>query len=205
MSFFGRIRNFGADAVPYMQVCEAMEKTVAGLKRKQEAEQIWLLEHQPVYTYGIRTQQEHIAMAAAMGIPVVLSSRGGHLTFHGPGQRVAYIMIDLRARGWGVVTYIQHLQAWIIEALERCGIQAFVHPEHIGVWTTLGKVASVGVRVSGGVTSHGLAINVVKELRGFDRVVPCGLSGSPMSTLQHLRPHITLQDIDAALIETQPF
>jgi lipoyl(octanoyl) transferase len=189
----------------YGDACMVMQKLVQGVKTGSEPEALWFLEHQPVYTYGVRTERAHIAMAEKTGTPVCLSPRGGQLTFHGPGQRIVYAVIHLRKRRMGAADYVALLQHWIVSALARCGVNSWVLPEYVGVWTALGKVASIGVRVSGGVSSHGLAINVTRGGKGFEPVVPCGLADVSMTAVQDAVPDVTLKDIDQALMATHPF
>ena len=200
--------HHSAQPVDYDMACQHMDHCVGGLKGGNGQELLWFLHHPPLYTYGARTDPAHIVMAKNTGLPVHLSKRGGQLTYHGPGQRIIYGMIHLRQRGMGVTEYIGMLQQWIISALNRCGIDGRVLPGFIGVWTALGKVASIGVRVSGGISSHGLAINVGHDpmLRGgFGAVIPCGLEKTSMVTVSELCARVTLQDIDAALLATNPF
>jgi lipoyl(octanoyl) transferase len=195
--------------VDYDAACQHMDHHVEALKRAVGPEVLWFLHHPPLYTYGARTDPAHIAMAHHTGLPVHLSKRGGQLTYHGPGQRIVYSMIHLRQRGLGVTEYIALLQQWIISALKRCGIDGCVVPGFVGVWTALGKVASIGVRVSGGISSHGLAINVAHahglSHGGFGSIIPCGLEKTSMISMSELIPGVTLQDIDKALLATNPF
>ena len=194
--------------VDYDTACQHMDQCVEMLKHGDGPELLWFLHHPPLYTYGARTDPAHIVMAKNTGLPVHLSKRGGQLTYHGPGQRIIYGMIHLRERDIGVAEYIGMLQQWIVNALNRCGVGCCVVPGFVGVWTALGKVASIGVRVSGGISSHGLAINVGHDhlLRGgFGAVIPCGLEKTSMVTVSELCARVTLQDIDAALLATNPF
>jgi lipoyl(octanoyl) transferase len=195
--------------VDYDAACQQMDHHTEALKRGVGPEVLWFLHHPPLYTYGARTDAAHIAMAHHTGLPVHVSKRGGQLTYHGPGQRIVYAVIHLRQRGLGVTEYIALLQQWIVNALGRCGIDGGVVPGFVGVWTALGKVASIGVRVSGGISSHGLAVNVGRShlfsRGGFEAIIPCGLEKIPMVSASDLNPDITLQDMDAALLATNPF
>ncbi|MBM3631586.1 MAG: lipoyl(octanoyl) transferase LipB [Alphaproteobacteria bacterium] len=199
--------------VDYDGACQHMDHCVEALKRGVGPEVLWFLQHPPLYTYGARTNPSHIAMAHHTGLPVHLSKRGGQLTYHGPGQRIVYCMIHLRHRGIGVTEYMDVLQQWIIRALSQCGIDGVVVPGFVGVWTAFGKVASIGVRVSGGISSHGLAINVREgrepdypsRSRGFGAIIPCGLEKTSVVSLSDLDPGLSLQDIDTALLATNPF
>ncbi len=199
--------------VDYDGACQHMDHCVEALKHGDGRELVWFLYHPPLYTYGARTNPAHIAMAHHTGLPVYGSKRGGQLTYHGPGQRIIYCIIHLRQRGIGVTEYMGVLQQWVIRALSRCGIEGFVAPGFVGVWTAFGKIASIGVRVSGGISSHGLAINVGEDdnpdhrsrSRGFGAIIPCGLEKIRMVSLFDINPGLNLQDIDAALLATNPF
>ncbi len=189
----------------YHSGMEEMDGLIHGVKTSGCHEVLWFLEHLPVYTYGVRTDPAHLYRAQQSGIPVCVSKRGGQLTFHGPGQRIVYCIINLRRRSMAVGAYVACLEQWIVHALQACGIHGFKEDGQVGVWTDLGKVASIGVRVSGGVASHGLAINVAKGCMGFNAIVPCGLPNVTMTSVQDLAPHLTMAHMDAALLATNPF
>ena len=198
-----------AQPIDYDTACQHMDHHVEMLKHRNGPELLWFLHHPPLYTYGARTDPAHIVMANNTGLPVHVSKRGGQLTYHGPDQRIVYCMIHLRRRGMGVTEYIGMLQQWIMNALNRCGVVCCIVPGFVGVRTAFGKIASIGVRVSGGISSHGLAINVGHKhpLRhdGFGAIIPCGLEKSSMISVSELNPGLTLSDIDAALLATNPF
>ena len=191
--------------VPYLMAMVEMESLVHEVKTHSSKEVAWFLEHTPVYTYGVRTNQAHVDQAKQGDIPVCLSKRGGQLTFHGPGQRIVYCILHLRRRTMGVGAYVACLEQWIIAALAYVGIQGVKMDDQVGVWTHRGKIASIGVRVSGGVASHGLALNVEQGGAGFTSIVPCGLDHVTMTSVQDLAPHLTMLDVDAALLSTIPF
>jgi lipoyl(octanoyl) transferase len=201
--------HHSAQPVDYDTACQHMDHHIETLKHGDGREFLWFLHHPPLYTYGARTDPDHIVMANHTGLPVHLSKRGGQLTYHGPGQRIVYCMIHLRRRGMGVTEYIGILQQWIVSALNRCGIACCVVPGFVGVWTALGKVASIGVRVSGGISSHGFAINVghdhLLKHGGFGAIIPCGLEKTSIITVSQLNSEITLSHIDTALLATNPF
>lgn len=201
--------RFSHQPVSYPNACEGMEGDVQRHKDGDGPEVLWFLQHPALYTYGIRTNRDHIDMARKTGLPVYLSKRGGLLTYHSPGQRIVYAVMHLRQRGLGVVDYISMLQQWVINALKRCDIDGFIVPDFVGVWTTFGKIASIGVRVSGGISSHGLAINVSgidpSKERGFGAIVPCGLANIPVAAVQDINPLVGLNDLDSALLATNPF
>jgi lipoyl(octanoyl) transferase len=193
------------DLLEYDTACQEMDRCVQAIKADQSPEVLWFLQHAPVYTFGARTDPDHIHVARKTGVPVKPSMRGGLMTFHGSGQRVVYCMLHLRRRNVGVNAYIDILQNWVIAALEACGISSWKDSDHVGVWTSSGKIASIGVRVSGGVSSHGIAINVLKGGREFHDIVPCGLLGVPMVAIQNICPDISMQDLDQSLIRCNPF
>jgi len=153
-----------------------------------------LLEHSPVYTTGKRNAGANLRLPEeALGAPLVVSDRGGDITFHGPGQLVAYPIIDLRAAGLGVVTYVRNLEEVIMRTLGDYGVQSGRECGLTGVWVGAEKIAAIGVRVSrpGGaagawVTTHGLALNVDVDLRWFERIVPCGISERGVTSMERL-------------------
>ena len=201
--------RFSPHPLPYQAACHSMDQDVSCLKQGDGPEVLWFLQHPALYTYGIGTEEEHVMMAKATGLPVYPSRRGGQLTFHSPGQRIVYAIMHLRRRNMGVTEYVGLLQHWIVKALHLCGIPCFILPDFVGVWTDLGKVASVGVRISGGISSHGLAINIAHDDqvrgRGFGMITPCGLANRPVVAVQDFNAWIALKDIDEALLETNPF
>jgi lipoate-protein ligase B len=149
-----------------------------------------LLQHRPTYTFGRRPQYEH-ALAGldelqARGADVVESDRGGDVTFHGPGQLVAYPVLDLRARRLGPVDYVRLLEATIIDVLDSFGIAGERVPGRPGVWAAGAKIAAVGVRVQGGVSTHGFALNVETDLTWFDSIVPCGLRDARITSIERV-------------------
>lgn len=153
-----------------------------------------LLEHPPVYTTGKRNAEANLRLPQdILGAPLVVSDRGGDITFHGPGQLVAYPIIDLRAAGFGVVTYVRNLEEVIMRTLRDYGIESGLECGLTGVWVGSDKIAAIGVRVSrvGGasgawVTTHGLALNVDVDLTWFERIVPCGLADRGVTSMQRL-------------------
>jgi lipoate-protein ligase B len=155
-----------------------------------------LLEHPPTYTLGVRGRDEHLLLATdalqKLGASVHRVDRGGDITFHGPGQLVGYPILDLRHWGEGPRWYVRALEETLIEALAAFGIQAGRREGAIGVWAGDAKIASIGVRVSRGITSHGFALNVDPDLRYFDHIVPCGLPGVRMTSMARLLPDRTM-------------
>ncbi|TMG06222.1 MAG: lipoyl(octanoyl) transferase LipB [Chloroflexi bacterium] len=153
-----------------------------------------LLEHSPVFTTGKRTAESNLRLPAdRLGAPLVVSDRGGDITFHGPGQLIAYPIIDMRAAGLGVVNYVRNLEEVIIRTLRDFGIESGLECGLTGVWVGNEKIAAIGVRVSrlggasgGWVTTHGVALNVDVDLAWFERIVPCGISDRGVTSMLHV-------------------
>jgi lipoate-protein ligase B len=156
-----------------------------------------LLEHPPVYTTGKRNAESNLRLPAeALGAPIIVSDRGGDITFHGPGQLIAYPIIDLRAAGLGVVDYVRNLEEVVMRTLRDYGIESGLECGLTGVWIGSEKIAAIGVRVSrpGGasgawVTTHGVALNIEVDLAWFDRIVPCGISDRGVTSMRKVLGH----------------
>ncbi len=172
------IRLWRRGMVPYEQAWEYQRRVAAGVREGRQEELI-LLQHPPVYTLGRRTRSEHLLVSAddlrARGADVVEVDRGGDVTFHGPGQLVAYPIFDLRQRSLGPVDYVRRLEEAVIRALARFEISGERVPGRPGVWAGGGKICAIGVRVQAGVSTHGFALNVDTDLAWFRAIVPCGL------------------------------
>ncbi len=188
--------------VAYPSAIAAMERRVEAIRRAKTGEAVWLLEHPPVYTAGTSARPEELLDAG--GIPVYHAGRGGRFTYHGPGQRVAYVMLDLRRRGADVRAYVRGLESWIIQALRRFGVEGERRCDRIGIWVRLegggeAKIAALGIRIRHWVTYHGIAINVAPELGRFAGIVPCGITGHGVTSLAALGIEVCLEDVDDAL------
>lgn len=187
-------------AVAFMQ--QRAEAIAAG----RAAEMVWLLEHPPLYTAGTSAREQDLAAA---GFPVFRSGRGGQATYHGPGQRVAYLMLDLRQRGPDVRRYVATLEAWLIATLAAFNVRGERREDRVGVWVQRpergaeheDKIAAIGVRVSRWVTMHGVSLNVDPDLSHFADIVPCGVSDPRygVTSLTDLGLPVTLADADIAL------
>jgi lipoyl(octanoyl) transferase len=169
-------------------------------------ELIWLLEHPPLYTAGTSAQTEDLLDPR---FPVYDAGRGGQYTYHGPGQRVVYLMLDLKARGRDVRAYVTALEEWIIQSLARLGVTGERRQGRVGIWVQRGplkedKIAAIGVRIRRWVTLHGIAINVSPDLSHFTGIVPCGIQEHGVTSLADLGLAATLADLDAALGATRP-
>lgn len=163
-------------------------ETAAALRAGDGGEALAILQHSPVYTFGRRARTQHLlveeADLAQRGATLVHSDRGGDVTFHGPGQLIAYPILDLRRRGLGAADYVRRLEAVVIDCLAHFGLAGQRVPGRPGVWLPQGKVAALGLRISGGVSTHGFALNVETDLDWFYAIVPCGLSDARATSMQ---------------------
>ena len=197
-----------ADPVGYPEAVLAMQDRVAAIRAGGAPEAIWLLEHPPLFTSGTSARPEDLFNP--LGLATYAAGRGGQWTYHGPGQRVAYVMLDLQ-RPHGAVpprdirAYVQALEQWLIRTLAAFGVQAGTRDGRVGVWVrdpeTGGdsKIAALGVRVSRWVSWHGVSLNVDPDLAHFDGIVPCGLREHGVTSLHALGVRATLDEIDAQL------
>ena len=201
--------RISAGLVHYPTALAEMEARVAAIHGGALPEQVWLLEHPPLYTAGTSARPEDLLVADAL--PVYRAGRGGQLTYHGPGQRIGYVMLDLAARGGDLRAYVHALEEWIIRTLARCRIKGERREGRIGIWVESDgredKIAALGVRVRHGVTFHGIAINRDPDLRHFAGIVPCGIKESAeqpfgVTSLEKLGRHVTQAQLDAALQST---
>ena len=193
--------------VAYPDAVAFMEQRVAGIRAGRAAEAVWLLEHPALYTAGTSARPEELLDGVAL--PVYPSGRGGRYTYHGPGQRVAYVMLDLRRRGSDVRAYVQTLESWVIAALAQLGVTGERRSDRIGIWVDRGdgreaKIAAIGVRVRRWITYHGIAINVDPNLDHFGGIVPCGIAEYGVTSLRDLGSDATMAHVDAALRSTLP-
>ncbi len=153
-------------------------------RTEDTTDELWLLEHPPVFTQGLAGKEEHVIEPG--DIPVVSSDRGGQITYHGPGQIVAYTLIDIKRCGLGIKPFVRHLEQSVIELLAGYGIAAKNRPDAPGVYVNGDKIASLGLRVKRGRAYHGLSLNVNMDLEPFSRITPCGLSGIGVTQLRNL-------------------
>lgn len=190
----------------YADALATMAARVEAVAAGEASELVWLLEHPPIYTAGTS------AVAAELldpRFPVVATGRGGRHTYHGPGQRVGYLVLDLGRRGRDVRAFVHALEQWVIAALARLGVVAFAVDGRVGIWTRDGsgreaKVGAIGVRVKRWVTMHGFAVNVAPDLTHFAGIVPCGLAEHPVTSLAALGVAADMAMLDAALHATLP-
>ena len=191
--------------IPYPEAMARMDAIAAEVAAGRRPEHVWLLEHPPLITAGTSARDEDLLNPHAL--PVYRSGRGGQLTWHGPGQRVAYLMLDLRRRGRDVRAFVATLEQWIIDTLADFAIHARREEKLVGVWVDLplhqgggmAKIAAIGVRVSRGVTRHGMALNVHPNLSHYDAIVPCGVREHGVTSLHALGVKATMHEVDEAL------
>lgn len=194
-----------AGLVDYEQAVTAMEARVAAISAGIAQEAVWLLQHPPLYTAGTSARPEDLT--APDRFPVYRAGRGGQYTYHGPGQRVAYVMLDVRKRVGDVRAFVKALEGWIIDALSQLGIKAHIREGRVGVWVPrpdLGpgredKIAAIGIRLRKWVSFHGIAINVAPELEHFDGIVPCGIADQGVTSLLDLNAPSDMPSVDQAL------
>jgi lipoyl(octanoyl) transferase len=200
-------------AVPYEEALAAMEARVADIRAGRAGEMVWLLEHPPLYTAGTSAKPRDLLQPARF--PVHIAGRGGQYTYHGPGQRVAYVMLDLRTRRQDVRRYVADLEEWTIRALGRFNVRAERRAGRVGVWVVRpdkpplpdgslreDKIAAIGVRIRHWVSFHGISINVEPDLSHYAGIVPCGVADHGVTSLVDLGLPLTMADLDAALAET---
>jgi lipoyl(octanoyl) transferase len=187
--------------VPYEEALAFMEARAAAIRAGEADECVWLLEHPPLFTAG--TSADPAELMNPLDFPVYEAGRGGRYTYHGPGQRVGYLMLDLDKRGRDVRNLVHSLEGWIIAALAELGIRAHRAPGRIGIWVGEGpaeaKIAALGIRVKRWVTLHGFSINVAPDLAHFGGIVPCGISDFGVTSLAAEGKEMPLPRVDAAL------
>ncbi len=199
--------------VPYTDALAEMEARVAAIHEGRAGEAIWLLEHPPLYTAGTSARPKDLTDPHRF--PVHEARRGGQYTYHGPGQRVAYVMLDLNKRGRDVRCFVRHLENWIIAALAEFNVQGEIRDGRVGVWVSRpdkgatadghpreDKIAAIGVKIRRWISFHGISINVEPDLSHFDGIVPCGIRDHGVTSLVDLGLPVTMRDLDLALKAT---
>ncbi|WP_170548303.1 lipoyl(octanoyl) transferase LipB [Ruegeria atlantica] len=197
----------------YTEAVAFMEARVAAIAAGEADECVWLLEHPPLYTAGTSARSEDLTDPDRF--PVYEAKRGGEYTYHGPGQRVAYVMLDLNNRGKDVRGFVKKLETWVIAALAEFNVKGEIRDGRVGVWvqrddkplTVTGqpaedKIAAIGLRLRKWVSFHGISINVEPDLEHFSGIVPCGISEHGVTSLVDLGLPVTMADVDAALQKT---
>ena len=187
--------------VPYEEALAFMDERCAAIRAGDAEECVWLLEHPPLFTAG--TSADPTELINPLRFPVFEAGRGGRYTYHGPGQRVGYVMLDLERRGRDVRRLVHSLEGWIISALGELGIDAHRAPGRIGIWVGEGpeeaKIAALGIRIKRWVTLHGFSINVAPDLAHFGGIVPCGISDFGVTSLEREGKETSMSRVDAAL------
>jgi lipoyl(octanoyl) transferase len=192
--------------VPYETALAEMEARAAAVRAGEARELLWLLEHPPLFTAG--TSADPAELTNPLGFPVFEAGRGGRYTYHGPGQRVGYLVLDLEKRGRDIRCFVHSLEGWMIAALAELGVEARREPGRIGIWTghgpTEAKIGAIGVRVKRWVTLHGFSINVAPDLSHFGGIVPCGIAEYGVTSLASLGQDSSIERLDDALKRTFP-
>ena len=186
--------------VPYPEALAEMEDRVTAIAEGKASELVWLLEHPPIYTAGTSAQDTDLLDER---FPVYRTGRGGQFTYHGPGQRVGYAMLDLKRRKPDVRAYVHDLEQWLIEALKEFGVKGERRDGRVGIWVQRGssedKIAALGVRIKRWVSLHGVALNVNPDLSHFSGIVPCGVKAYGVTSLADLGIDVPMAEVDVAL------
>jgi lipoyl(octanoyl) transferase len=201
----GVIWETSAELQDYAAAVVRMEKLAAAIADGKAPETIWLLEHPPLYTAGTSARDEDLIEPHRF--PVFSTGRGGQFTYHGPGQRVAYVMLDLNRRGKDVRSFVWKLEEWLIHTLAELSILGERRSERIGVWvrrpgsvtTTDDKIAAIGIRIRRWVSFHGISLNVQPDLSHYSGIVACGVSAHGVTSLRQLGSSASMSDVDQAL------
>jgi lipoyl(octanoyl) transferase len=187
--------------VAYDEAVMRMEREVEAIAKGEAPELVWLLEHPPLYTAG--TSAKTSDLISPSRFPVHHTGRGGQYTYHGPGQRVAYVVLDLKKRGQDVRAFVAGLEEWLIASLAAFNVKGERREDRVGVWVQRGeredKIAAIGIRVRHWVSFHGISLNVDPDLSHFDGIVPCGVKEHGVTSLVDLGLPVTMTDVDVAL------
>lgn len=191
--------------VDYLEAVAEMERLAAAIARGEERERVWLLEHPPLYTAG--TSADPMDLVAPGRFPVFQTGRGGQFTYHGPGQRVAYVMLDLNRRRPDLRQFVANLEEWLITTLAAFNVRGERREDRVGVWVQRpekgagqeDKIAAIGIRVRRWVTFHGISLNVDPDLSHFSGIVPCGVRQHGVTSLVDLGLPLTMPEVDSVL------
>jgi lipoyl(octanoyl) transferase len=193
-----------AEPVPYDHAVAEMEARAAAIRDQDARELVWLLEHPALFTAGSSARPSDLL--DPMGLPVIATGRGGQYTYHGPGQRIAYVMLDLKQRGSDVRAYVNDLENWLIKTLTAFGVRGERRDGRVGVWVERGdeevKIAAIGVRIRRWVSYHGVSLNIAPNLEHYQGIVACGIREHGVTSLADLGIEATMDDVDAVLRET---
>ena len=188
-----------SELVDYKKSIELMEKRVEGINEGEASELLWFLEHPPIYTAGTSSNDKDLLNENLF--PVFRTNRGGQFTYHGPGQRVAYVMLNVRDRDYNVKSFIRLLEQWIMNSLMDIGIKSFLIKGKVGIWVNNEeKIASLGLRIRKGISFHGISLNINPNLKHFSGIIPCGNENSGITSIEKIGLNIKKKEIDKILI-----
>jgi len=188
-----------SELVDYKKSIELMEKRVEGINEGKASELLWFLEHPPIYTAGTSSNDKDLLNENLF--PVFRTNRGGQFTYHGPGQRVAYVMLNVRDRDYNVKSFIRLLEQWIMNSLMDIGIKSFLIKGKVGIWVNNEeKIASLGLRIRKGISFHGISLNINPNLEHFSGIIPCGNENSGVTSIEKIGLNIKKKEIDKILI-----
>ena len=188
-----------SELVDYKKSIELMEKRVEGINQDKASELLWFLEHPSIYTAGTSSNDKDLLNENLF--PVFRTNRGGQFTYHGPGQRVAYVMLNVRDRDYNVKSFIRLLEQWIMNSLMDIGIKSFLIKGKVGIWVNNEeKIASLGLRIRKGISFHGISLNINPNLEHFSGIIPCGNENSGVTSIEKIGLNIKKKEIDKILI-----
>ena len=188
-----------SELVDYKKSIELMEKRVEGIDQGKASELLWFLEHPSIYTAGTSSNDKDLLNKNLF--PVFRTNRGGQFTYHGPGQRVAYVMLNVRDRDYNVKSFIRLLEQWIMNSLTDIGIKSFLIKGKVGIWVNNEeKIASLGLRIRKGISFHGISLNINPNLEHFSGIIPCGNENSGITSIEKIGLNIKKKEIDKILI-----
>ena len=188
-----------SELVDYKKSIELMEKRVEGINEDKASELLWFLEHPSIYTAGTSSNDKDLLNENLF--PVFRTNRGGQFTYHGPGQRVAYVMLNVRDRDYNVKSFIRLLEQWIMNSLMDIGIKSFLIKGKVGIWVNNEeKIASLGLRIRKGISFHGISLNINPNLEHFSGIIPCGNENSGVTSIEKIGLNIKKKEMDKILI-----
>ena len=188
-----------SELVDYKKSIELMEKRVEGINEGKASELLWFLEHPPIYTAGTSSNDKDLLNENLF--PVFRANRGGQFTYHGPGQRIAYVILNVRDRDYNVKSFIRLLEQWIMNSLMDIGIKSFLIKGKVGIWVNNEeKIASLGLRIRKGISFHGISLNINPNLEHFSGIIPCGNENSGITSIEKIGLNIKKKEIDKILI-----
>ena len=193
--------EYDQDLVPYNIAISTMEEHIKNIYKQESSEIIWLLEHPSIYTCGTSTKKEQILRHTET--PIINSGRGGQVTYHGPGQRIIYVMLNLNHRDKDIRKYVKTLENWMIKSLEHIGLKAYTCNDRIGIWVDgpngESKIGAIGIRVSHWITYHGISINIDPDLNYYNNIIPCGLKNFSVTSLKELGYNYNINEFDEVI------